>query len=166
MTTSTEAEADPAPPGALPGVVNASLVDPGDGPMSPPSGGLRPRAQKVRAIALELWGCETRPSPCVAVVGGYAYRNIAGTNTLSNHALGKAADIMVPDYRSAGAIAMGDEMAAYFVANADALGLTEVIWRDRIWTVSRRSEGWRPYRHSGGGGDTLQHRDHVHVSTL
>ncbi len=150
-------------PAAVAGEVDPSAFDPGDGPMSPPSGGLRPRAQNVRAITLATWGCDVAPQPCISTVGGYSYRYIGGTTTLSDHATGRAADIMVPDYRGDGR-AVGDAIAAYFVANASQLGLKYVIWYDRIW---KPSDGWTSYGHpSGGGGDTVQHRDHVHVSTL
>lgn len=135
------------------GCTATTLTDPGQGKQG--SDGLRPRAANVKAIALKRW-----PS-AVSSVGGYSYRVIAGTNTLSDHATGRAADIMLGrDYRSASKRTAGHAMSRYFADNAKALGIKYVIYYDEINTGS----GWRPYSHPGGGGDTLRHRDHVHVS--
>lgn len=73
------------------------------------------------------------------------------------HVGGYALDIMV---RAAG---LGDQIAAFCVANASELGITDVIWEQRIWTAQRASEGWRPM--SDRGSPTANHLDHVHVST-
>jgi len=116
-------------------------------------GGLGPVAAAARAFVMRTFGLTN--------IGGYSYRNIAGTNTLSDHALGKAIDVMIPNYRSAASIARGNAVANWFVNNPGAFGTKYVIWRDRI----NSGRGWQPYGHpGGGGGDTLQHRDHVHVS--
>lgn len=135
------------------GCASSNLTDPGKGAQG--ADGLRPRAENVKAIALKRW-----PN-AVSSVGGYSYRVIAGTRTLSDHATGRAADMMLgSDYKSASARAAGKEMSRYFADNAKALGIKYVIYYDEI----NEGEGWRTYRHPGGGGDTLQHRDHVHVS--
>jgi hypothetical protein len=73
-----------------------------------------------------------------------------------NHGSGRALDIMV----SGGT---GDQVAAFVRANASALGVSEVIWSQRIWTVQRSGEGWRWM--SDRGSATANHYDHVHVST-
>ena len=57
----------------------------------------------------------------------------------------------------------GDAIAAYVRANAAALGVTEVIWEQKIWTTQRASEGWRWM--SNRGSATANHYDHVHVTT-
>lgn len=117
-------------------------------------GGLGPRASAARSYALANFGG-------ISSIGGYANRTIAGTNQLSDHALGKAIDVMISNYRSADGIAAGNKIANHFVGNAGQFGTKYVIWRDQINSGS----GWKPYGHpSGAGGDTLQHRDHVHVS--
>ncbi len=72
-----------------------------------------------------------------------------------NHGTGHAVDIMV----SGGT---GDEIAAYVRAHAAELGVTEVIWQQRIWTTQRASEGWRGM--SDRGSATANHYDHVHVT--
>jgi chaperonin cofactor prefoldin len=54
----------------------------------------------------------------------------------------------------------GDQLAAWYVNNADALGVEYVIWYREFWSPS---SGWRSY--SGAGGDPASdHTNHVHVS--
>lgn len=74
-----------------------------------------------------------------------------------NHGTGHALDIMISNR------ATGDQIAAFVRAHAAELGVSEVIWRQRIWTVQRSSEGWRPMPDRGSA--TANHYDHVHVST-
>lgn len=101
--------------------------------------------------------------PAVAGIGGFAKRNISGTNTLSDHARGKAIDIMLRDYMSPSSKRLGTEISQWFVRNAGAYGTKYVIYYDQMNSGS----GWRTYGHPGGGrSDTLQHRDHVHVSLM
>ncbi|RFU18829.1 phage tail protein [Geodermatophilus marinus] len=118
-------------------------------------GGLGPMAAAARAFVMKTWG--------ITNIGGYANRNIAGTGTKSDHALGKAIDVMIANYKSPAQIALGNQIASWFVANPQAFGTKYVIWRDQI----NSGNGWKPYGHPGGGrSDTLQHRDHVHVSVF
>ena len=72
------------------------------------------------------------------------------------HAAGRALDIMTSG-------AEGDQIAQYVRAHASELGVSQVIWQQRIWTVQRSSEGWRPM--SDRGSPTANHMDHVHVTT-
>ena len=44
------------------------------------------------------------------------------------------------------------------------LGVDYLIYEQRIWTVQRGGEGWRGM--SDRGGDTANHYDHVHVTTV
>lgn len=81
----------------------------------------------------------------------------------SDHPWGKALDNMIPNYKTPGGIKLGTAIADWFIANPNVFGTKYVIWRDRI--ASDDGRGWQRYGHpSGGGGDTLQHRDHPHVS--
>jgi hypothetical protein len=133
----------------------ASASDPGDGPQGPD--GLVSRAENIKRIAMENFGIEE--------VGGYSYRVIAGTGTLSDHATGHAADIMLgADYNSPAVREKGRRIAAWMADNATALGITYVIYYDEINTGS----GWRPYSHPGCSSpcsdDNLAHRNHIHVS--
>ena len=57
---------------------------------------------------------------------------------------------------------VGWEMAKWVRANAKRLGVSEVIYSQKIWTVQRGSEGWRGM--SDRGSATANHYDHVHVS--
>jgi len=114
--------------------------------------GLGPAAAAARAYVMSKYG--------ITNIGGYSNRNIAGTNTLSDHATGHAMDVMLtPDYNSAAKRAVGNQIAEEFRTRA---GTKYVIYYDRI---ANGGAGWTPYGHPGGGrSDTLQHRDHVHVS--
>ncbi|WP_200213971.1 coiled-coil domain-containing protein [Micromonospora coerulea] len=54
----------------------------------------------------------------------------------------------------------GNNLAAYFVRNSDALAVLYVIWFKQIWLPS---SGWKSY--SGGNGDpSSDHTNHVHLS--
>ncbi|SCG61322.1 coiled-coil domain-containing protein [Micromonospora inositola] len=54
----------------------------------------------------------------------------------------------------------GNNLAAYFVRNSDALAVLYVIWFKQIWLPS---SGWKAY--SGGNGDpSSDHTNHVHLS--
>ena len=71
------------------------------------------------------------------------------------HGQGRALDIMVSG-------SLGDSVAAFVKENHQALGVTEVIWKQRIWIASRASDGWRPM--ADRGSVTANHYDHVHVT--
>ena len=61
---------------------------------------------------------------------------------------------------------LGNAIAAWAAANAARLHIKYVIWDRHIWSQARAAEGWRPYRHpSGRSSPTLDHEDHVHIST-
>ncbi|MBB4960844.1 coiled-coil domain-containing protein [Micromonospora polyrhachis] len=54
----------------------------------------------------------------------------------------------------------GNNLAAYYVNNANRLGVLYVIWFKQIWLPS---SGWKSY--SGGNGDpSSDHTNHVHLS--
>ncbi|MGC4854182.1 coiled-coil domain-containing protein [Micromonospora sp. DT4] len=54
----------------------------------------------------------------------------------------------------------GNNLAAYFIRNADRLAVLYVIWYRQIWLPS---SGWKAY--SGGNGDpSSDHTNHVHLS--
>lgn len=54
----------------------------------------------------------------------------------------------------------GNNLAAYFVRNADRLGVLYVIWFRQIWMPG---SGWRPYGEAGGDPSS-DHTNHVHLS--
>jgi hypothetical protein len=54
----------------------------------------------------------------------------------------------------------GNRLAAWYVANAQRLGVLYVIWFKQIWLPST---GWRAYR-NGNGDPSSDHTNHVHLS--
>ena len=74
-----------------------------------------------------------------------------------DHPLGKAVDIMVSGEE-------GWAVAEFVRENAAALGVSYVIYSQRIWSVERSGEGWRGM--SDRGSSTANHYDHVHVSVF
>jgi uncharacterized protein YlxW (UPF0749 family) len=54
----------------------------------------------------------------------------------------------------------GQNLAAWLVENADALGVQYVIWYRQIWTPS---SGWKSYSRAYGDPNT-DHTNHVHLS--
>jgi hypothetical protein len=57
--------------------------------------------------------------------------------------------------------AYGDALAAWAVANAEALGVLYVIWYQQIWFAGT---GWRAY--NSYGDPATEHTNHVHISML
>ena len=72
------------------------------------------------------------------------------------HGSGQAVDNMISDS------AAGWRLANWLRANASKLGVSEVIYSQKIWTVQRSGDGWRGM--SDRGSSTANHYDHVHVS--
>lgn len=81
--------------------------------------------------------------------------------TTPDHPAGRAVDVMIPDWKNNKAL--GWEMANYFRANAKDFGINYVIFDQQIWSVARDREGWR--KMGDRGGNTANHKDHVHVNT-
>ena len=73
-----------------------------------------------------------------------------------DHGSGRAIDIMVSGE-------LGYQVADFVRENFDVLGVTYVIYAQRIWSLERGGEGWRGM--SNRGSATANHYDHVHVST-
>lgn len=55
----------------------------------------------------------------------------------------------------------GNRLAAYFIKNADRLGVLYVIWYRQIWLPG---SGWKAY--TATGGPAAVHTNHVHLSVL
>lgn len=103
--------------------------------------GLRPDSIKVhRAVCAAF--------PQISSYGGVAGRG--------EHATGQALDIMVSG-------PLGWQIAEFLQANRTRLGVSYLIYQQKIWTVQRGGEGWRAM--SDRGGATANHFDHVHVTT-
>jgi hypothetical protein len=82
------------------------------------------------------------------------------------HPRGRACDFQV-DRRcrfcgaaSGAAKRYGDDLAMFYVFNAERLGVLYIIWYQQIWTAS--SGRWRYY--SGCCGSSQRHTNHVHLS--
>jgi len=83
----------------------------------------------------------------------------------SDHPSGRALDIMIPKYSSAGGKSLGNSIARYLQDNYKRLHVHYLIWRQRNWNVERNTDvttGWRTMPDRGGA--TANHMDHVHVS--
>jgi hypothetical protein len=87
--------------------------------------------------------------PAVTSYGGVR------ADSLPEHPSGRALDAMVSG-------AAGWEIARFVRANAKQLGVSEVIYAQKIWTVQRGGEGWRSM--SDRGSASANHYDHVHVT--
>ena len=85
-------------------------------------------------------------------VSSYGGRRAGGG---SFHGSGRAIDVMVSgEY--------GWQIAKWARANAGSLGITEVIYEQKIWTSQRSGDGWRSM--SDRGSASANHYDHVHIS--
>ncbi|MGK5557667.1 NlpC/P60 family protein [Actinomadura kijaniata] len=111
----------------------------------------------MRAVLQEL---DAKFGPFV-VIGCFR-----STGDPQDHGRGQACDFMV----SSGTIpppkreAQGDRAAEYAVSNGARMGVKYVIWKQRIWNISRGDRAWRPM--PDRGSITQNHFDHVHVSVL
>jgi hypothetical protein len=118
-------------------------------------------------------GLSMAPCPDPGVESGltddavYVYRSVChafpqitsygGWDAHGEHSSGRALDIMTSD------VELGDAIAEFLQSHSAELNLYDILWRQRIWTPVRASEGWR-YLPSRGSA-TANHYDHVHVST-
>lgn len=123
----------------------------------PPSGssaerGLTPNALRVLRCVDANFGSH--------VYGGVGSRP---NNPSSDHPHGRAVDIMIDGWQSAAGNAEGWRIAEWTRANAEALGVSYVIFDAKWWQIG--DAGWSAYSHPSGAQDaTNMHRDHVHVS--
>ncbi|MFB9745295.1 hypothetical protein ACFFOU_29640 [Pseudonocardia sulfidoxydans] len=76
---------------------------------------------------------------------------VGSRGNASDHPGGLALDFMVSK-------SVGDRLAACALRNKDALGITYVIWQQRI----NYGSGWKAMEDRGGA--TANHMDHVHLS--
>ena len=117
-------------------------------------------------------GLSMAPCPDGSVENGltsgavYVYRSVChafpqissygGWDAHGEHSSGKALDIMTSD------VSLGDAIASFLQQHSSELHLYDILWRQRIWTPVRASEGWRLFADRGSA--TANHFDHVHVS--
>ncbi len=121
----------------------------------PPSGsakverGLQPNAKKTYRAAIANF-------PQIKTVYGVR------PDPIPDHPSGRAIDLMIPNYKSASGRKLGSEVAAWAKTNARSLGVSYIIWDQRIWNIQRDGEGWRYM--ANRGGDSANHKDHVHIT--
>jgi hypothetical protein len=95
------------------------------------------------------------------------YTSCFSQRSSGEHPKGRACDhAAAPDgfenvNASGGDRTYGNNLAAFYVKNADRLGVMYVIWYREIWMPGT---GWRSY--SGSGGPNATHTNHVHLSVL
>ena len=101
-----------------------------------------------------LWQLIHANFPIARNLGIYENRNIAGTDTKSHHAEGRALDIgllvtMAPEK------VLGDRLFQIFIDSMIGLGMDEVIWNRQIYSSAK------PTIHTYTGQNP--HTNHVHV---
>jgi hypothetical protein len=79
-----------------------------------------------------------------------------------DHPSGRAVDIMIPDWHTDAGRRLGAEIARYFQQNADAFGISYMIWRQRQWRATDPVGDWNAM--SDRGSPTANHMDHVHIT--
>jgi len=99
--------------------------------------GLKPHVAAAASAIANKYGIE---------VQGFAARNIAGTTTLSDHALGLALDAMTSS------LTTGNAIVAEYQSHPQ---IKYIIWQRRIWSPGR---GWRGYTGAN------PHTNHAHLS--
>lgn len=78
-----------------------------------------------------------------------------------DHPAGRAVDLMIPNYKKNKQL--GWNIARYYQKYAKELNIKYIIWDQKIWSVARSREGWRPM--ANRGSDTANHYDHVHINS-
>lgn len=115
------------------------------------SSGLDKTNANVQAIAWDIW------SRYPQIKTMYGWRK----DVTPDHPAGRAVDVMIPNYKSNSAL--GWEIAKYYRANAAKYNINYIIFNQQIWSTARDKEGWRAM--ADRGGDTANHKDHVHINT-
>lgn len=115
------------------------------------SQGLDKTNANVQAIARDIWN----RFPQIKTM--YGWRR----DVTPDHPAGRAVDVMIPNYKSNAAL--GREIAEYYRAHASEYNINYIIFNQQIWSTARDKEGWRNM--ANRGGDTANHKDHVHINT-
>ncbi|MFD7247773.1 tape measure protein, partial [Streptomyces massasporeus] len=110
-------------------------------------GGLNPGAAYVSDLIQQMY-------PQITDVGGWRPEDGYG-----EHSSGNALDVMIPSWNTPQGKALGDAVAAFALTNAQALGLTHVLWQQRSFGPGDRTGSPMEDR----GSPTQNHYDHVHL---
>jgi hypothetical protein len=92
--------------------------------------------------------------PEITTIGGYRQ------DPLRWHPNGLAIDVMIPNYHSAEALELGNQIAGFALANAKQWGVLHVIWRQGFYPGIGAPSWTADY-----GNETANHFDHVHIAT-
>jgi uncharacterized protein YgiM (DUF1202 family) len=114
--------------------------------------------RKLTAKTIKVHRASRKAFPQIKSVGGW-YQTNAG-----EHPVGRAIDIMIPNYKSASGRELGYSIAEWARKNARALDINYVVWRQHIWNIQRDKEGWRFM--ADRGDDSSNHLNHVHISVF
>jgi lysophospholipase L1-like esterase len=125
-----------------------------------------PRARAVARIMYHLFKDDFYS---IMTYGSSSTREERGTG--SCHAP-EAIDMMITDYTNPTVRARHEQIAEWIMANRTTLGVTTIIYYDKINSMRTEDEQltsfnqWRSYTSSDSRGinDTTQHRDHIHIS--
>jgi uncharacterized protein YgiM (DUF1202 family) len=112
--------------------------------------------RRLTAKTIRLHRAARAKFPQIKVVGGYRQASSG------EHPLGRALDLMIPNYQSSEGRALGTALADWARANAREYDINYVVWRQRIWNIQRDREGWRFM--ADRGNDSANHINHVHIS--
>lgn len=115
------------------------------------SSGLDQTNENVKAIVRDVWN----RYPQINTM--YGWRK----DVTPDHPAGRAVDVMIPSYKTNSAL--GWEIAKYYQAHASEYNINYIIFDQKIWSTARTKEGWRSM--ADRGGDTANHKDHVHINT-
>ena len=102
-----------------------------------------------------LYGFECRPV------------NFDPSKPTSLHGYGRAIDIGIPGYiheEGGGHNEVGDEIAAWLIRNAEAIGVQTIIWDNSIWSPTDGVLETRPYLLDGHFSAGIDHVNHIHVA--
>ncbi|ORV29062.1 hypothetical protein AWB98_06640 [Mycolicibacterium conceptionense] len=109
-------------------------------------GGLNPGTAYVKDLIAQMFP--------VGDIGGWRPEDGYG-----EHSSGNAIDVMIPNWNTPQGKAVGDAVAAWALQNAQALGLTHVLWQQRSFGPGDRTGSPMEDR----GSPTQNHYDHVHL---
>ena len=115
------------------------------------SSGLDQTNANVQSIVRDVWN----RYPQIKTM--YGWRR----DVTPDHPAGRAVDVMIPSYKTNSAL--GWEIAKYYQAHASEYNINYIIFDQKIWSTARTKEGWRSM--ANRGGDTANHKDHVHINT-
>lgn len=109
--------------------------------------GLNPGPAYVRDLIMQMY-------PQIGDIGGYRAADQYG-----EHSSGNAIDVMIPGWNTPEGSALGDAVASFVLNNADALGLSWVLWKQRSFNPGDSTGKMMQDR----GSPTQNHMDHVHI---